>query len=234
MWPQWWVMNVAPQCQKARDFKQQQSCAPILLQFRYLQWQPCALSCTDRTFCSHRHSPTLMEMGQQYQPGLSAPRGCEQRLHTGHASLCSLMACSSLPCRGRGLQRSSAEKGTILCWGRESYGNGKSRLSSCALKHQWRVKGLLEQQFFLLPQWHQIGREAVWNPIDRLFRKFKSVKNVAIPFLLFELKSWKNEMLFCSERSRSSVILSDGFFCWVGGGFLSGNTTIFLVCVYWV
>lgn len=205
MWPQWWMMNSVKRHGTSNNSRAvPQYCRGLDI-------------CNDSLVpCSAWTEPfpiTVTLLHWQRWVSLSAPRGCEQRLHTDHASLCSLMACSPLPCReAEGLQRSNAQKGTIVCWGRKSSGNGKSRLSLCAPEHQCRVKGLLEQQFFLLPQWHQIGREAVWNPIDRLFRKFNCVRNVAIPFLLFELKSWKNEMLFCSERSRSSVILSDDFF----------------------
>lgn len=84
---------------------------------------PCALFCMDRTFCNHCHSPPLTEMGLQYLQGFSAPRGCEQSLQTGHASLCPLIAGSPLPSREpERLQRSSAH----LVLGLNPLGMGKA------------------------------------------------------------------------------------------------------------
>lgn len=226
MWPQWWVMNTI--VSKAWNFKQQQSCATVLLWFGYLQ---CAL-------CPVLHGQNLLQslpLSSTDRDGsvVSARLLCSTRLWAN-------WPCFPLPPDSRltsPLQRPRGitEEQCTSCAEAESSGNGKSRLSPCAPELQYRIKGLWEQQFFLLPQGHQIGREAVWKPIDHLFRQFNSVRNVAIPFLLFELKSWKNEMLFCSERSPSSVILSDGFF--VGfffGVCVCGDATISLVCVYWV
>lgn len=185
----------------------------MLLWFWCLQWQPCALFCLDRMFCNHCHSPTLTEPGQQYLQGLSAPRGCEQRLQTGHASLCSLIAHSPLPCREpEGLQRSSARKGTVLCWGRKYSGNGKSRLSPCAPELQCRVKGLWEQQFFLLSQWHQIGREA---EILLIAFSESSIVSGKLQYLFFFL-NWSHERMKCFSALRGVLAqwFSVLFFCW--------------------
>lgn len=167
--------------------------------FWYPQWQPCAYSAQTELFPVFA---TLLPCQGQVSSICKA-----SLLHRTMSKGCKLAMLPLLPV-WQCLYLSSAES-QRYCWGAvrrrgaacAGSGNprGMGKADSVLLLVIFSIgsKACGDSRFLLLPQWDQIGVEAVWNPIDQLFRKCQESCNTFFFFFY-----WSHERMKCFSALR--------------------------------